>query len=271
MNQIHPNAVIHPKAKIGQGVIIGPFCVVEEGSEIGDGCILHNQVFVGEGTRMGKRNEIFSGAIVGGRAQHRNADQHDCSLVIGNDNVIREYVTMHKSAKKGGFTIVGNKNYIMSYVHIGHDCRIGDEVTMANATSLGGHTEIESNATLSVYVLTHQFVKIGRLAMIGASAVIKKDVPPFMLVGETAKNIGSINVVGMRRAGFGAEAVREIKQAYRTYFLSGVSREDALTQLDAEIKTAEGKEFITFIRASKRGVLTHRRDRFKIERDVSAA
>lgn len=259
MSCIHPTAIIHPSARLDAGVAVGPYSVVGENARIGAGTELMDRVTIGPNTAVGQNNRIYTGAVIGHDAQHRRGTGEDTRLEIGDSNVFREYVTIHRAFEKGGSTVVGNDNYFMAFSHAGHDCRIGDHITIANGTLVAGHVTIESGVILSGNVVVHQFARIGRLAMVGGLARVSKDVPPFCLVDDGSENVRSLNVVGLKRAGISSEAVREIKRAYRLLYLSGLRLEEALGAIDKECRSAEVKHLIAFIRGSKRGILPHAR------------
>jgi len=259
MSQIHPTAIIHPSARLDPTVEAGPYSVVGENVRIGAGTVLMDRVTIGKNTVIGRKNAIYTGAALGHDAQHRNAVSEGTSLVIGDENVFREYVTVHRGFEKGGTTTIGNKNYFMAFSHAGHDSRIADGVTIANGSLVAGHVAIESGAVLSGSVVVHQYCRIGRLAMVGGLARVSKDVPPYFLVDDGSESVRSINLVGLKRAGFAESAVREIKRAYRLLYLSGLRLEEALEAIAKECKSAEAKHLVEFIRGSKRGILPHAR------------
>lgn len=255
---IHNTAIIHPTCRLGDGVSVGAYTVIEKDTQIGDGTHIFEHAHIGAGTVIGKHNTIHMGAVVGNTAQHRHAAEEGSFLQIGDNNVIREYVTIHRSYQAGGKTTLGDGNYLMAFSHVAHDCRIGNNVTLVNQATLGGHVEVEDNAIISAFVAVHQFCRIGRIAIIGGTASITKDIPPYTMVDNNNEFVGSLNWVGLKRAQIPDAAVQEIKKAYRLYYLSGLLKADALKAISEECKSEEARYFAEFIRQSKRGVVPHR-------------
>lgn len=258
MENVHPTAVIHPKTRIRHGVSVGPYAVIEEDVEIGEGSEIMTRVYIGAGTKIGRNNTIHTGAAIGGSAQHRTAEQGG-RLVIGDRNVLREYVTVHRSYLKDSATVIGDDNYLMAFSHIGHDCRVENHVTVANATLIGGHVLLEQNCIISALIAVHQFCRIGRYALLGARASITKDLPPYMLVDNNDETVGSINLVGLKKANFSESAKHDIKKAYRLLYLSDLSQAEALVAIEKACPSPETAYLVDFIRKSKRGILPHRR------------
>lgn len=259
MNLIHPTAIVHPKAALGRSVRVGAYTIIEENVIIGADTIIMDHVHIGRNTLMGKNNVIHMGAIIGHEPQIRETEGVQSGVEIGDDNVFREYTTIHYASKEGSKTRIGNQNFFMAFSHIGHDCEVGDHVTAANATALGGHVSVENSAVLSVYVAIHQFCRVGRYAMVGGHAVVVKDVPPYMTVSSNEDRIASLNLVGLRRSGLPAETIRDIKQAYRFLYHSSMLKEEAIGAILQRCQTPEARYIAEFVRNSKRGILTHRR------------
>jgi UDP-N-acetylglucosamine acyltransferase len=252
---IHPTAVIHPDARIGENVEIGPYAVIERDTVIGDGCFIDSHVKIARYTTVGDRTRIYFGALVGEEPQdHRFRPGVVSSTAIGADSVIREYVTIHRSPFEGAKTSVGSHTLLMAFVHVGHDAAIGDYVTAANHTGISGHVIIEDRAVLSGYVLIHQFCRIGELAMIGGRTIITQDVPPFCMLAENECICGP-NTIGLRRAGFSGELRAAIRRAVKTYFFHGLNAGNALAEIEAEVPGPELRHFIEFIRQSNRGIM----------------
>lgn len=188
---IHPTAVVSPKAELGEGVVIGPYCVIEEDTVIGDGCILEAYTVVKRYTRMGCFNHIYPGTVLGGEPQDQKFKGERSYLIIGNRNIIREHVTIHRATGEEQATVIGNDNLIMAYCHIGHNCILGDQISVASYSGISGHAVIESQVVIGGMTGIHQFVTIGKLAMIGGMSKVVQDVPPFMLAdGRPAKVVG---------------------------------------------------------------------------------
>jgi UDP-N-acetylglucosamine acyltransferase len=237
MKQIHPSAVIAKDAKIGDDVIIGPNCVIDSGAAIGSGTVLDANVVIGKNTVLGKNNRLFANCAVGGRPQilGLKADAEVGGLVIGDNNTIREQVTIHPSMHKDGCTKIGNNNLLMIGVHIGHDCVLEDKIVMSNYTQISGHCKIETGVWLSGMVLLHQFVTIGKWAYAAGMAGINHDIPPFLIVsGHYPPAIRGVNKRGLLRAGLNEESQAKIMDAYKKLYRKGPLLENAkaLAQTD---------------------------------------
>lgn len=236
MTQIHPLAAVDPRAELGEGVVVGPFCYVEGGVRIGDGCVLDSHVTIKKGTTIGERNKIGQGTVLGGDPQYRGYDGAPTFLTIGDGNVIREYVTAHRAVKEGNVTTIGNDCYIMAYCHVAHDCHIEDAVTMANQIALAGHVTIERMAVIGGMVGIHQFTRVGKVAMVGAFMKVTRDVPPFMLVhGVEEEEVKDINAVGLRRMGIGADARLALHKACKLLYKSQLGLTNAMRIVREEV------------------------------------
>jgi UDP-N-acetylglucosamine acyltransferase len=208
---------------------------------------------------MSRHNMVFTGAALGHHAQNKATRASYGVLEIGNDNIFREYVTVHRGSEEKSMTHIGDHNYFMAFSHVGHDCQIQSHITVANAVLLAGHVAVEDHCMLGGACGIHQFCRIGRYAMIGGHATITKDVPPYMLVDDNETLIGSLNVVGLRRAGFSEKDKRHIKNAYKLLYLSGLNTSQALAAITRSCCSGAVPHLVDFIRASKRGILKHRR------------
>lgn len=256
---VAPTAVIHPDARIGPQCHIGDFCVVEADVEIGRECRLEPYVYVKRWTTLGDRNEISAGTALGTDPLDKNFSGERSYLRIGSGNRIREHFTISRGTKAESATSIGDENYIMTSGHVAHNCIVGNRVVIASCALIAGYVEVGDNAFISGGVVVHQFSKIGRLSMVGGNSRVNADVPPFLLtVGFNVKAIGP-NVVGMRRAGMKSEDLRAVKWAFRVLYLNGLSRQDALSELDAG--PAPSREISEFVRASARGICGARRRR----------
>jgi UDP-N-acetylglucosamine acyltransferase len=255
---VHPAAIVSPDAQLGPGVTVGPFAVVEPRTTIGEGCEIRAHVVVKSGTRLGVGNRVFEGAVLGGEPQDLSFQGAETGLVVGDRNVIREGVTLHRSTRPGGATLVGSDCFLMAYVHVAHDDRIGDRVIMANNVALAGHVEIADRAFISGGVVVHQFCRVGRLAMVAGNAKVVQDCLPFVITDGHPARARGLNVVGLRRAGVGASQLRALKEAYRLLMRSGLHRHEALERMSA-LGDALVDEMVAFVRASKRGVAQTRR------------
>lgn len=254
---LHPSAVIHPGAKLGQGVEVGPFCVIGEAVEIGDGTRIDSHVVIHGPTRIGRDNRIHSFAAIGGDPQDKKFHGEHCELVIGNRNTIREFVTINRgTADDGGITSIGDDNWIMAYVHIAHDCRIGNQNTFANAASMAGHVHIGNQVILGGFSLIHQFCKVGDHAFTAMGASVNRDVPPYVMVaGEYAQPRG-INAEGLKRRGFSAERIAAIKRSYRTLYMAGLPLAEARAKIAGEASASDDlRLLLDFIDGSTRSLI----------------
>jgi UDP-N-acetylglucosamine acyltransferase len=249
---VHPTAVVSPGARLGTGVEIGPFAVVEDGAVVGDDCEIRAHAVVKAGVTLGRANRIHEGAVIGGEPQDLSFAGGETRVVVGERNVIREGVTIHRSAKPGGATVVGSDCFLMAYVHVAHDNRIGDRVVIANNAALAGHVQVADRAFLSGNVGVHQFCRIGRLAMLGGNSKAVQDCLPFVISDGHIARARGLNVVGLRRVGVGASQLRTLKEAYRLLLRAGLHRDQALDRM-AALTDPLVDEMIAFVRSSKRG------------------
>lgn len=248
MPTIHPTAVVETGAELAPGVVVGPFCYVEQGVRIGPETRLESHVTVKTGTTMGSRNVVAQGAIIGGDPQDRKYKGEPTFLVIGDDNVFREYVTIHRATGEGKTTKIGDRNYMMAFVHVGHNCDIMNDITMANNVGISGHVTIENLVTIGGMTGVHQFVRIGKIAMVGGMSRIVRDVPPFMLVEGAEQTVHDINAVGLRRIGVTQESRMALHKACKLLFKSQIGLTNALEIVAREVKpTPEVKELVAFL------------------------
>jgi len=254
---IHPTAIVDPKAEIGEGVDIGPYSVIEKGVVIDQETKVGPHVIIREGTRIGKRCRIFQFSSVGEAPQFSGYKGEKTFLQIGDENIIREFVTLHRgTVKGGGKTVIGNKNFFMAYSHVAHDCQIGNEVIMSNAATLAGHIVIEDWAIIGGLVAVHQFIRVGAYAIIGGFSGVLLDIPPYTKAqGDRAKLFG-LNTVGLKRANFSEETLKALKKAYRIIFRSNLTLEKAIKKVgeDEIFHTPEVQHLLDFIQHSKRGI-----------------
>lgn len=250
---IHPTAVIDPKAQLGTAVEVGPYAVIEADVRIGDHCAIGPHAHLSGHTTIGEGTRIHAGAVVGDRPQDLHYADQVSYTDIGSHCVIREYVTIHRGTAEGSHTVVGNQVMLMAFAHLGHNCQIADQVVVANGSMLAGHVEVGPRAFISASVMVHQFVRIGRLAMIGGGNGVGQDVPPFCML--QYDQIQGPNVVGLRRAGMDDKTRLAVRIAIKTYFFSGLNRVNALEAIRAsDAMCPEVEEFIQFIEATRRGV-----------------
>jgi UDP-N-acetylglucosamine acyltransferase len=262
---IHPTAVIHAGAQLGQGVTIGPFAVIGEHVCLGEETRVGPHAVIDGWTTIGKGCDIGVGAVLGGAPQDLKYRGQRSFLRIGHDTCIREYVTVHRSAEEDGSTLIGAHNFLMAYTHVAHDCRLGDHVIMVNYAGLSGYVEVEDRAFISGHNAVHQFVRIGYLAMVSGASRVVKDVPPFMIAEGNPTRIRGLNVVGMRRSGLTPAVRAELRRAYRLLYRAGLNTSQALERMRQEgLAGSEVQRLMAFIAASKRGIcdgarLTERR------------
>ncbi len=249
---IHPTAIVSPRAEVAAGVRVGPFAVIEDDVVVGEGCEVGAHAVVKRFTSLGARNRIYEHAVLGGEPQDVKFKNEPSRLEIGDDNLIREYVTLHRASGEGEVTRVGSRNFLMIGVHVAHNCAIGDDNIFANEVALAGHITVEDHAFLSNNVGCHQFIRIGRYAMVGGKSKIVQDVLPFFTTDGNPPRVRGLNAVGLRRAGFSAEERQALKEAYRILFREGLALEDALAELD-RIDDPHVRHLAQFIRASRRG------------------
>ncbi|MBC7359137.1 MAG: acyl-ACP--UDP-N-acetylglucosamine O-acyltransferase [Desulfacinum sp.] len=253
---IHPTAVVDPKAELAEGVTIGPYAVIGPNVQIDTGTVVGSHTVIDGWTQIGRNNQISSFASIGFPPQDLKYKGGPTRVEIGDNNIIREYATIHRGTEGGGgVTRIGNGNLIMAYVHVAHDCILQNHVIMANAAMLAGHVLIEDHAIVGGLAAVHQFARIGTHAYIGAKAGIKKDIPPYMLAtGYPAKLYGP-NTVGLKRKGFSSEAIQGLKKAYKVLFRSGLTVAEATRQIQEELgHIAEVKCLLDFVAGSQRGL-----------------
>jgi len=248
------SARVHPEAIVGAQCTIGEFCVIEQDVEIGAFTRLEPYVYVKRWTRLGERNEISAGTVLGTDPLDKNFKGARSYLRIGNGNRIREHYTISRGTQPESVTEIGDENYIMTSGHIAHNCRIGNRTVIASCALVSGYVEVEDQAFISGGVAIHQFSKIGRLAMIGGITRVNKDVPPYFLYAGSWVTPNGINLVGLKRAGFSAAEIGAIKSAYRILYRSGLKLADALARIEAEVPGEHARHLVEFIRGSRRGI-----------------
>jgi UDP-N-acetylglucosamine acyltransferase len=252
---IDPRAVVHPTAKLAEGVSIGPFALIGEEVIIGENTIVGPHVVIERWTAIGAQCRIGAGAVLGGAPQYQQYDGAPSYLRIGDDNDIRELVVIQRSAIPGGCTIIGSHTFIMSQAHVAHDCVLGDYVVLASLTGLAGHVEVEKGAMIGGVTGVHQFVRIGAHSMVGGSSRLNQDVPPYMMAAGNPARVHGLNTVGLRRAGFSPELRHELKAAYRTLYRSGLNVSQALATIQRQPNlSAPVAHLVQFIEGSKRGI-----------------
>ncbi len=257
--KIHPTAVVSREAELASDVELGPYVVVEAGAVIGPGSVLASRAVVKRGTSLGAENRLHEGAVLGGLPQHVQPPETPGRLVIGNRNVFRENTTVHVALDTHRTTVIGDDNYFMVNAHIAHDCRVGHGTIFANNAMLAGHVSVDDQAFVSGAAGVHQFARIGRLAMVGGQARITRDVPPFVTVDGMSSLIVGVNRVGLRRAGLAPREIRQIKDAYRIIYRSGLLWREVLERLRVEFTAGPAAEFYAFLASTQRGITPERR------------
>jgi UDP-N-acetylglucosamine acyltransferase len=258
MSGIDPRAIVSPSARLGQCVKVGACAVVGDDVELGDGCVLEPHALVTGPSKFGRDNHFHSFCIVGGDPQDYTYTGQPVRLEVGDGNVFREFCTVHRGTLKGdGATRMGSHSLIMAYAHIGHDCTIGDRVTLINGAQLAGHSRVEDYATLSSFVLVHQFTRIGCYSYIGAGTIITQDVPPFsLIVSSRETRCYGINRVGLERRGFSPDRLQAIEKAFRYLLRSKLNTSQALEKMRGTL--ADSEDVLTLIRfiesTSERGL-----------------
>ena len=253
--RIHPTAIIGPEVELAPDVTVGPFTVMEGRVKIGAGSVIDTHVTIYGPVTMGERNHVGVGSVIGGEPQYRAFKNEVTSVLIGNDNKIREYVTINKgTADGGGVTSVGDHNYLMTGAHVAHDCHVHNHCTIINFASLAGHVELFNNCLVSGYVGIQQRSRVGRLAMLGGHSRVTRDVPPFVMTVDQ-NTVSGLNVIGMRRAGIARSSIDAIRQVFKILYLQGNTIPNALSEAEQKFpEVPEVKEFIAFCRASKFGI-----------------
>lgn len=267
MANIHPSAIVDPSAQIAEGAEIGPFSIIHGNVTIGAGTKLHSSVVIGEWTEIGESNEIFPGAVIGVAPQDLRYSGERAYTKIGNRNVIREYVTIHRASDAEGVTSIGDDNLLMAYTHVAHNCLLGNQIVIANSVGIAGHVEIEDQAVLGGMCGLHQFVRVGKLAMLGGMAQIRQDIPPYAMVDGQPARVFGMNIRGMQRRGIDKDSRQALKSCYRLILQSGLNLTQAINSIKANVEqTDEVAHLVKFLESpSKMGVCIrepdHRRER----------
>ena len=253
--KIHPTAIVHPDAELGEGVEVGPYSIIAGTVKIGDRTLVGPRVSVEGNTVIGEDGQLFTGAVVGSITQDKKYDGGTSYLRIGNRNRIREYVTINLGTKEGTETVIGDDNLIMAYAHVAHDCVIKNHTILANQATLAGHVLIEDGAIVGGLSAVHQFVRIGTLAIVGGCSKVVQDVPSFMMADGHPAKVYGINSVGIDRAGLGKEEKSILKKAYKILFRSGLSVRNAIVKIQTEIPASRSiQTLLEFLKTSERGI-----------------
>ncbi len=253
---IHPTAIVDRTVEFGAGVSVGPFCVVKGPTTIGEGSVLMERVSVGPLVTMGRANRVHPGAVIGHEPQDHSYHGAPTRTTIGDENEIREYVTIHRGTKEGSTTVIGSRTLLMSGAHVAHNCLVEDRAILANGVLLAGHVVVGEGAFLSGGVLVHQFVRIGRLALLRGGSRTSRDVPPFAIMDGT-HTLRTINRVGLRRAGLPRETIEAVERFYKEWLLAGPLDRRALSAYLAPCP--EVAEIVSFVLESRRGICAPKR------------
>jgi UDP-N-acetylglucosamine acyltransferase len=254
---IHETAVVHPAAELADGVEVGPYAVIGEKVKIGEGTWIGPHVVIDKWTVIGEGCQIYQYASLGTPPQHIKYNGEETYVIIGNNNVIREFVTINRGTSFGnGMTILGDGNFIMAYVHIAHDCIIGSHVIMASYAILAGHVEIGDYSVIGGMVAIHQFVKIGNYAFVGGGTAIPKDIPPYVTASGMRAKLYGINVINLERHNVSQEAIKGLKKAYKIIFRSQIPLKKALLKVEEDpiCSFAEVRHLVNFLKETKRGI-----------------
>lgn len=251
-----PLAYVHPDAKVADNVVIEPFVSIDHDVEIGEGTRIGSSVTILPGTRIGKNCRIFPGAVIGAIPQDLKFKGEYTTVEIGDNTTIREYVTINRGTAAKGQTKVGNNCLLMAYVHVAHDCTVGNNVIMVNSSQLAGEVVVDDWAILSGMVAVHQFCRIGTHVMISGGSLVRKDVPPYIKAGREPLSYVGINSIGLRRRNYNNEKIREIQEIYRYIYQKGLNTAQAVEIIEAEMPaTQERDEILLFVKDSKRGII----------------
>jgi UDP-N-acetylglucosamine acyltransferase len=251
---IHPTALVDPSAEFEDGVQIGPFCVIGKNVRLGAGTVLHAHVQIMENTRLGKNCQVFGGAIIGGPPQDVKYKNEPSYVIIGDNNILREYVTVHRATGEENVTRIGDNNMLMAYAHVAHNCDIGSHVTIASYVGISGHVTVEDHANFGGITGVHQYCRIGKYAMIGGLSGVVQDIPPFMLANGRPARVYDINKIGLRRAGISPKVRNELRQAHKLLYCSNLNMSEALATIGEEIdRSPELDHLLEFIHISRNG------------------
>lgn len=250
---IHPTAIIHPKAKLDSTVRVAPYAIIDEGVELGANCVVGPYVYLTGLTKIGSGNVFHAGCVIGDAPQDLKYKNEPTGVRIGDNNVFREHVTVHRSNKTSEDTVIGSRNFLMQHSHVGHNTQVGNDAIIASGAMLAGHVAVYDRAFVSGNCLVHQFCRVGTLAMMQGGCAISKDLPPYC-IALRVNEICGLNVIGMRRAGFSSEQRMELKRIYRLLFRSGRNLREALAEAQTTFSSGPAKVLLDFVAGTKRGV-----------------
>jgi len=256
MARIHPTAIIDPTAHVGQTTHIGPYCIIGANVNLGEGCKLHSHVVIVGPTVIGDGNEFYPFCSIGERSQDLKYESEPTHLEIGKGNTFREFTTVHRATSPGGVTRVGSHGNFLAYAHVAHDCMVGDHVIFSNNGTLAGHVVVGDHAVIGGLSGVHQFCRIGAHAIIGGCTKIVQDVPPFMIADGNPAEVRGVNFVGLERRGFTAEAIRELREAYKVIYRSNLNTTQGLEALRTQFPSSDLVVHLAdFIETSERGIV----------------
>jgi len=253
--QIHPQAIVSAKAKIGTGVSVGPFTIIGDNVNIGQDTKIGSHCVIEGNTTIGKSCQVFTGAVIGSQPQDLKFKGEKVFLEIGNNNIIREYCTLNPGTGEGAKTVVGDNNLLMAYSHVAHDCKVGSNCVLANNSTLAGHVTIEDKVVIGGISAVHQFVKVGMLSIIGGCSKVVQDIPPFSTCDGHPARVYGLNLIGLRRKGISNVSIKQLDQAFKLIFNSGLSVKNAVKKAEEELaKNEEISYLINFVKSSERGL-----------------
>ena len=252
MNEIHPTAIVSEQAVLGDDNFIGPYVIIEDDVHLGNNNKIAAHSVLKKFTRLGDSNTLAEHVVLGGLPQDQGFDGRPTYVEVGDGNTLREGVTINRATKEKGATRLGNENYLMALVHIGHDCQLGNNIIIAPSSGIGGHVHIADRAFISGGVMVHQFGQIGRYAMLGGNSKITQDCLPYMMTDGVPATVHGLNIVGLKRAGFKMETIKALKEAYRLLFRASLPLEEKLLEIKA-IDNEHTQYLVDFINGSKRG------------------
>ncbi len=256
MSQIHPTAIVSEKAKLGKNITVEPFAIIHDDVEVGDNCYVGPSAVFYDGARVGNNVKVFQSAVVANVPQDLKFDNEKSYAYIGDNTTLREFVTIHRGTGDEGITRIGKNCLLMAYVHIPHDCFVGDNVILSNTVQVAGHVEIDDNVIIGGVAAIHQFCKIGRNAMIAACNKIVQDVPPFVLTGREPARYMGLNVIGLRRKGFSNEQIISLKKIYEIIYDKGLTLTQAKEKIKADFPNEDlATEILDFLSRSNRGII----------------
>lgn len=254
--KIHPTAVIDARAELGDDVNVGPYAVIEEDVQVGKGCKIGPHAYLARGARLSENVQVFNGAVIATAPQDLKFKGEYSVVEIGARTIVREFVTIHRGTDATGRTVVGSDCFLMAYSHVAHDCVLEDKVIIANSVNLAGHVHLEEYVAIGGVVPIHQFVRIGRHAFIAGGTRVPKDVPPYILAANEPLKFAGLNSVGLKRRGFSAETMAQIKHAYHLIYNSDLNVSQAISRIRSEMNlTPEIRHIIEFIEKSERGII----------------